>query len=1161
MKFIKKIIGTPGRYGVSGAPEGGAALLVAAAQRLGGQILYIAPDDRHAASLLELLAFVAPDVERLAFPAWDCLPYDRISPNAAIIGRRIDCLCSLLERPEAPRVVVSTAAAVLQRVPPRAFFAGATRVLSKGGTVSPDALAGQLTEAGYLRTQTVREPGEFAVRGGIVDLFPAGGVEALRLDFFGDVLDAIRTFDVASQRTTGSLDRAALRPVSEIPLDAEAVSRFRSGYRALFGGTRPGDYLYEAVSEGRHHAGVEHWSALFHEGMETLFDYLPGVAVVLGHETEQAFDARLDQIAEYYAARLDPRIIGAGGDGASVYHPVPPERLYLDRGGLTGPMAPLTVISVSPFTAPEGAANTFDAGCRLARDFADARVRQGKHKDANVFDAVVAHLDDAWKRGQRTCVACYTEGSRRRLAGLLSEHGVETVRDVDTLEQVGALGMGVLGLAVVALERGFETDHLMIVGEQDILGERMSRSGKRSIKPENFIAEATSLNEGDLVVHAEHGIARFDGLETIQVSNAPHDCLRLVYSGGDKLFLPVENIEILSRYGADGAGASLDRLGGAAWQARKARLKDRIREMAGQLIQVAAARQLRPAMRMVAPPGLLEEFSAAFPYTETDDQARAIDDTLADLASGRAADRLVCGDVGFGKTEIALRAAFVAAMSGRQVAVVVPTTLLARQHFKLFSERFAEYPVRVEQLSRLVTPKAAAAAKAGLTDGTVDIVIGTHALLAGDVKFRDLGLLVIDEEQHFGVAHKEKLKRIKADVHVLTLTATPIPRTLQLALTGVRELSLIATPPVDRLAVRTFVLPFDAVVVREAIMRERFRGGQTFYVCPRVSDLGGIAKNLAELVPEARVAKAHGQLSSGDLEQTMERFYDGAFDVLLATNIVESGLDLPSVNTIIIHRADMFGLSQLYQLRGRVGRSKARAYAYLTLPPNRKLTPAAEKRLEIMQTLDSLGAGFSLASHDLDTRGAGNLLGEEQSGHIREVGFELYQHMLEEAVAEARGLDGGATDDDWSPQITVGLAVLIPDFYVTDLGVRMDLYRRIAGLADGAAIDGLAAELIDRFGPLPESVENLLALVAVKQLCRAANVEKVDAGPKGAVVAFRGDHFANPAGLVQFINDQKGTAKLRPDHRLVHMRGWPTPRDRLLGVERLLGDLARLSAA
>ncbi|GBQ24932.1 DNA helicase transcription-repair coupling factor [Acetobacter estunensis NRIC 0472] len=562
----------------------------------------------------------------------------------------------------------------------------------------------------------------------------------------------------------------------------------------------------------------------------------------------------------------------------------------------------------------------------------------------------------------------------------------------------------------------------------------------------------------------------------------------------------------------------------------------------------------------MTPEGMWEEFCARFPFVETDDQARAIADVVEDLSSGRPMDRLVCGDVGFGKTEVALRAAFIAAMSGVQVAVVVPTTLLARQHFRTFETRFEGFPIHVVQLSRMVTPKQATEVRKGLTDGSVNIVIGTHALLAKTVKFADLGLLIIDEEQHFGVSHKEKLKALREGVHVLTLSATPLPRTLQLSLSGVREMSLIATPPTDRLAVRTFIMPFDSVVIREAIQRERFRGGQTFCVAPRIEDLDRLAERLADIVPDAKVVKAHGQLSATELERVMTEFADGKYDILLSTNIVESGLDMPTVNTLIIHRADMFGLGQLYQLRGRVGRGKQRGYAYLTWPQTHVLSASAQKRLEIMQTLDTLGAGFTLASHDLDLRGAGNLLGEEQSGHIREVGIELYQQMLQDAVADLRAEKGRAKsqDRDWTPTIVLGLPVLIPDTYVTDLPVRLGLYRRISALASEAEDEAMEAELVDRFGEVPPELKNLLDVVALKRFCREAGIERLEAGPKGMVLQFRGNSFANPEGLIRWITNWKdGAARLRPDHKLAVVREL-TNAQRIKLARKVVGGLAKL---
>ncbi len=1161
MEKIQKILSAPGVVEVTGAPGGyDALILVSLIGKEAKTGVFVARDDIHMAGMAEALSFFAPDIERLEFPAWDCLPYDRTSPNTAIVGQRIDTLTRLLDENARPRALLTTVSALLQRVVPREAFSGATLSAGAGGRLKPDHLVEFLVANGYGRSETVMEAGEFAIRGGIVDVFPSGAQEALRLDFFGDELDTIRTFDPVDQRTIGKLDVFTIKPVSEVPLSEAAQSRFRSGYRELFGAASSDDPLYEAVSAGHRHIGMEHWLPLFHEKMETLLDYTPGATVLLDHQWHEALDARLDLIAEYYVARKT--IADSGSSDGVPYLPIPPETMFLDAKGWDKQLGGHSLGRLSPFAAPEGegedGVRRIDMGCKAGRDFADARLQ----KDVNVFDVLGEHLAHQQKQGRRVLVAGFTRGSLERLETVMREHGMSGLARIDDWWEAERLSPNSIALGVLGIERGFVTGDLAVISEQDILGDRLSHAAKRKIKPENFIAEASSLHEGDLVVHVEHGIAQYDGLEAIDVSGAPHDCLRLVYEGGDKLYLPVENIELISRFGSEAAGAQLDRLGGAGWQARKARMKERIKEMAGELIKVAAARELRPAARINRDEGVYDEFAARFPYEETEDQRAAIEDVMGDLIGGKSADRLICGDVGFGKTEVALRAAFVAAMSGKQVAIVVPTTLLCRQHFQNFCERFKGFPVRVEQISRLVTTANVKKIKEGMKSGDVDIVIGTHALLAKDVGFRDLGLLVVDEEQHFGVVHKEQLKKLKSDVHVLTLTATPIPRTLQLALTGVREMSIIATPPVDRLAVRTFVLPFDQVVVREAIMRERFRGGQTFYVCPRVADIGSVAKRLKELVPEVKVISAHGQMTPNDLEDAIGAFYDGKYDVLLSTNIIESGIDMPQVNTMIIHRADMFGLAQLYQLRGRVGRSKIRAYAYLTLPERKKLTPAAEKRLEVMQTLDNLGAGFSLASHDLDIRGAGNLLGDEQSGHIREVGIELYQQMLEEAVAEARGLDGGAgVDEEWSPQIGIGTPVLIPEGYVSDLNVRMELYRRLSRLHEAQQIEAFAAELIDRFGSLPGEVENLLDIVAVKQLSKRAGVNKVDAGPKGAVISFRNNEFANPAGLVEFISDQVGTAKLRPDHKLVFMRGWESPKERLAGVRLLMRDIARVAEA
>ncbi|KAA5603854.1 transcription-repair coupling factor [Roseospira marina] len=1148
-------------------PEGhDAHVLVALARaRKGRPLVHVARDDVRLSTLVDAARFMAPDLRVLDLPAWDCVPYDRVSPHADILARRIDTLAALAALPvegpgPAPLLIVTTVNALSQRLPPRESLAAAAFVLTKGAALDMDALLGFLARTGYVRAEQVMEPGEYAVRGGLIDLFPPGHADPLRLDLFGDEVDAIRVFDAVTQRTTGDAKGVVLKPMSELTLDDASVARFRSGYRELFGAPKRDDALYEAISAGQAFAGMEHWLPLFHEGMDTLLAYAPDAAVTLDPDAEAARASRWEQIQEYHAARRDIALSGSG-EGGMIYNPIPPDRLYLTEEDWTRLLAAAPrVFDLSPYAPAEGAPDTLDMEGRPGRDFADVRARTGE----NVFAAVAAHAAERMGQGKRVVLAAHSLGSRDRLGGLIRDNAGESdaarIETIESWDDLARAPKGALALVALGLDRGFETPEMAVIAEQDVLGDRLARPQKKKRKADSFIQDASTLVEGDLVVHVDQGIGRYDGLETLQVGGAPHDCVRVIYAGEDKLFVPVENIEVLSRYGSETAGVQLDKLGGVGWQARKAKLKNRIRDMADKLIQVAAARHLRKAESYIAPDGLYDEFAARFPYVETDDQLRAISETIEDLGRGKPMDRLICGDVGFGKTEVALRAAFVAALSGQQVAVVVPTTLLARQHFKVFQERFAGLPVRVGQLSRLVTGKAATATKKEIADGTLDIVVGTHAVLAKGISFKNLGLLIIDEEQHFGVAHKERLKQLKSDVHVLTLSATPIPRTLQLALTGVREMSLIATPPVDRLAVRTFVLPFDPVVIREAILRERYRGGQCFYVCPRLKDIDEVAERLEALVPEVKVAIAHGQMAAKQLEDVMTAFADGQYDILLATNIIESGLDMPRVNTIMIHRADMFGLGQLYQLRGRVGRSKARGYAYLTIRPNRKLSKAAEKRLDVMQTLDTLGAGFTLASHDLDIRGAGNLLGDEQSGHIKEVGIELYQHLLEEAVAAARAGEGMETlDDAWSPQITLGSPILIPEGYVRDLGVRLSLYRRIGDVTEDAEIETLAAEMIDRFGPLPTEVENLVKVIRIKVLCRTANAEKIDAGPKGAVITFRNNEVPNPAGLVQFIGKNAAVVKLRPDHKLVAKRDWADPARRLQGLHRLMTELAEVA--
>jgi transcription-repair coupling factor (superfamily II helicase) len=1142
---------------VGGAPEGFDARLVAAElERHGRPVVHVARDDKRLAETAAALAFLAPDVAAIRFPAWECLPYDRISPRAEVSAERMATLAAIGSGLPARSVVLTTVNAITQRVPPREVVREAAFTARVGHRIDEEALRTYFARMGFSQAPTVAEPGDYAIRGGIIDVWPPGQPAPVRLDLFGDELEGARRFDPATQRTSETLSRVELAPVSEVILDDPSITRFRQSYRAEFGATAD-DPLYEAVSAGRKHAGMEHWLPFFHERLDTLFDYLPGSTVCLDHDVPAARAARWDLVTDAYEARAEGQ--GARGRHDSVYKPCPPELLYLDDEAWTRGLSERRVLRFEPLPQPTGP-GVIDAGGRIGRNFAPER----QQENVSLFNALAAHIEDRRRQGP-VVIASYSEGSRERLEGLLQDQDVPGSRQVRTIRDVPA-ERGGLFLGIWGLEHGFEgpfgDTRLTVISEQDVLGDRLVQTGKRRRRrAENFLTEHQSLSPDDLVVHVDHGVGRYRGLEVLQALGAEHEMIHIEYAGGDRLYLPVENIELLSRYGHE--EGLLDRLGGGAWQAKKAKMKARIREIADRLIRVAAERLLRSAPILEPPGEMWNAFCARFPYEETDDQLTAIEDTLTDLAAGLPMDRLICGDVGFGKTEVAMRAAFVAAMSGQQVAVIAPTTLLSRQHFASFSERFRGFPVEVRQLSRFVSAKEAADTRKRLAEGSVDIVVGTHALLSKQTKFRDLGLLVIDEEQHFGVTHKERLKALRSDVHVLTLTATPIPRTLQMSLTGVRDLSIIGTPPVDRLAIRTYVSEFDAVTVREALLREHYRGGQSFYVVPRVADLPEVEAFLREQVPEVSFVIAHGQMAAGELDERMNAFYDGQYDVLLATTIVESGLDIPAANTLIVYRADMFGLAQLYQIRGRVGRSKTRAYAYLTTKPRGRLTATADKRLKVLGSLDSLGAGFNLASQDLDIRGAGNLVGEEQSGHVREVGYELYQSMLEEAIAKLKSGELGDLPDEgdtWAPQINLGVPVLIPEAYVPDLDVRLGLYRRLSELTTKVELEGFAAELIDRFGKLPKEVNTLLVIVRIKAECKKACIAKLDGGPKGVTIQFHNDKFPRPEGLVEFLRDQDGLAKVR-DNKVVVRRDWSRDSDKIKGAFAIARDLAQKAKA
>ncbi len=1152
--------------------DGSEALVLQELAATHNELLYVCMDDVRMEQTRACLEYFAPELETICFPAWDCIPYDRVSPNNVIVNQRMQALTRLANgRGEKPRVVVTTVNALIQKVVPKAVITQASFAAHVGEDMDRDYLQLFLVENGYIHMANATEPGEFAVRGSIIDIIPAGAETGYRLDFFGDMIESIREFDPLTQISTKKIEFLELVPASEVLLSPQTVEEFRYRYRDLFGAVMTDDPLYEAVSESRKYAGMEHWLPLFYKELDSLTDYLNAPQVVLSHLAENAWTERRHFIEDAYASRKETL---HAKDMAQAYHPVPVKLLYLEEMPYKD-----DAIRFEPYDAPDA-----DKAMPFATvpDF----MSLSKQQNQTPMAAFAAYLK---AESNPTLITCGSEGAAERIRRMVGEYDLQasmllyphpnllpegegsrsTSPSGRGQNTASILGEGQITLTVLPLESGFKTPDFTVISEADLLGERIGRKVRRKRKDADFISELASLEAGELIVHKEHGIGRYEGLETMTVRGETHDFIFLTYADGDKFYLPVENIDLISRHGGDADETPLDKLGGASWQKRAAAVKKRLKVTAKELMEVAAKRAVNQADIYDAPAGLYDEFCNRFPYTETDDQLHAIEDVLEDLRSGQPMDRLVCGDVGFGKTEVALRAAFVVACPAEgqpkgQVALIAPTTLLARQHVLTFRQRFKDLGITIKELSRMVPAKELKATKEGIADGSVDIVIGTHALLSKDVSFHHLGMMIVDEEQRFGVKQKERLKKLRANTHVLTLTATPIPRTLQLSLAGVRDLSLITTPPVDRLAVRTFVMPTDQVILREAILREHYRGGQTFYVAPRIKDVEELEPKLKELVPEVKIIAAHGQMNPDRLDEIMTHFSEGKFDVLLCTTIIESGIDIPAANTLIAHRADQYGLAQLYQIRGRVGRSKVRAFAYLTLPPRKVPTKQARKRLDVMQKLDNLGAGFMLASHDMDIRGFGNLVGDEQSGQVKEVGIELYQSMLKEAIEQMQALkdETEVEEERISPKLSLGISALLPESYIADLSLRMGLYRRLGGIESEAGMEEVAVELVDRFGPLPDEVENLLELMKLRILCVQAGIIKLDASEKGAAIQFYQDQFGAPQQLFDHIMRHPHELKLDGEKKtlIIKNQSWGDAATRFKGLRHYVSRLGAMLA-
>ncbi len=1149
-----------------GVPFGmSAAILTALYKRYGSPtspLLFVAADERALNETAEALSFFAPQYEHLCYPPWDCQPYDRVSPSREHVATRLACLDRLSQldasdappsASSAPAFVLTTLAAVLQRVVPKEFIvANPSLVVRARQPFDRNTFIATAIRNGYSREEVVHRAGDFALRGSLVDVFPPDEAQPLRIDLDGDKVVSVKRFDAITQRSNEAVGQVRLLQACEAPLSSEDWRMFCARYRQRFGvefATR--DPLFASAEAEQPTSGFEHLLPLFFDRMHTLKDHLPkDTLLVLGQETREASKLRLETIADHAQARLTlrdeaekARKKGAerfeteeGGNFRAV---LPPDTLYLTeqewqqfanttfRATVRLHRAPALAPTSASAATLKGLLPSLDCGGRPCPDFALALSQERLYEDLRTRVLRKRHV-----------FAAHPESALVRLATRLRENAVplEPVRDYAELTRARE---GVPGGVALSLRQGFDSPSFCFVSESELFGERYGAHVRRRTRPlEVLLAEARTLAAGDLVVHDEHGIGKFEGLLCIEIDGAPHDCVTIAYAGDERLYLPVEGLESLSRFGDEGEGSpKLDRLGGTLFAVRKARAKRRIKDLAEKLIATMAERQLKRAPVFQPRDGLWQDFQMGFPYMETEDQQSAIRDVIEDLASGRVMDRMVCGDAGFGKTEVALRAAFVVAAEGAQVLMLAPTTLLAEQHARLFQQRFARLPasanISIGILSRLRSAKERVETKKKAERGELGVLIGTHAALAKGIALPKLGLLVIDEEQSFGVEQKERWKESCA--HILSLSATPIPRSLNMALSGLRDLSPLLSAPYDRLNVRSFVLDFDAVSLSEALRRERLREGQAFCVVPRIADLKRTEALLRRLAPEARLVVAHGRLPPSELEQRMRAFLGGECDLLLATNIVEAGLDIPRANTMIILDAHRFGLAQLYQLRGRVGRAKLRGYCYFCIPEYARKQKSAMQRLNLMETLDSAGAGLRVSMQDLDMRGAGNLLGEEQSGKIREVGVELYRKLLSQAIRERKS--GIATEDQQediptNTRIALGIPVLIPASYVVEEGLRMALYRRLALLEDEAARRDFREELQDRFGEVPEEVDNLLALFRIKEQAARANIESLEAGEAGITVRFRDNVFAKPQKLLALIERQQKKLTLGKDQSL-----------------------------
>ncbi len=1138
------------------APASPSALpwhLVQAARAHPGPLLFVARDT-HSAHQIEsdLLTLLGNDASLpvVPFPDWETLPYDRFSPHPDIISQR---LAALQRLPQLERgIVVVPVQTLLQRLPPLRYIAGGSFDLATGQRLDLDAEKRRLESAGYRNVPQVLDPGDFAVRGGLLDVYPMGADAPLRIEMLDDEIDSIRRFDPESQRSLDRIEAVRMLPGRELPMDEASIARVLDALRERFDVDTRRSALYQDLKAGLAPAGIEYYLPLFfppaRDGSDTtatLLDYLPvSVLPVLADGANAAAAAFWQQTRNRYEQRRH-----------DVEHPLlAPEELYLPPDTLRERLNQGIRAEVCGSDHPRA-----EEAAPLGDQPAPSLPVAGR--DPHVAGEALRSFLGSYPG--RVLVAADSPGRREALLEVLQAASLQpkVVADFPAF----LAGSDAFALAVAPLEDGFALDapRLAVLTERQLFPERATqprRARRAGREPEAIIRDLGELTEGAPIVHEDHGVGRYRGLVAMDIGGMPGEFLDIEYAKGDRLYVPVAQLHLVSRYsGASPETAPLHSLGGEQWTKAKRKAQEKVRDVAAELLEIQARRHARAGLALEIDRPMYESFAAGFPFEETPDQHAAIEAVLRDLQSSQPMDRVVCGDVGFGKTEVAVRAAFAAASAGRQVAVLVPTTLLAEQHYRNFRDRFADWPLKVEVLSRFKTKKEIEAELQKVSEGGIDVIVGTHRLLQPDVKFKDLGLVIVDEEQRFGVRQKEALKALRANVHLLTLTATPIPRTLNMAMAGLRDLSIIATPPPNRLAVQTFVVPWDDAQLREAFQRELARGGQLYFLHNDVESIGRMQKQLAELVPEARIGIAHGQMPERELERVMLDFQKQRFNVLLSTTIIESGIDIPNANTIVINRADRFGLAQLHQLRGRVGRSHHRAYAYLLVPDRRSMTPDAEKRLEAIASMDELGAGFTLATHDLEIRGAGELLGEDQSGQMAEVGFSLYTELLERAVRSIRlgklpDLDAG--EEVRGAEVVLNVPALIPEDYLPDVHTRLTLYKRISSARDGEALRELQVEMIDRFGLLPDPVKHLFAIAELKLQADALGIRKLDLGENGGRIVFEAKPRVDPMSVIRMIQQQPKLYAMDGPDKLRIRVPLPEAADRFNAARALLTTLA-----